>query len=580
MASLFQGAFNRSGNSSSKAADSRADDSVTDSGPEEVKDGNLTYIHEKGGNDSLPSYQEATGAPVEQHSPLGYGVGPVTIIFLNVSMMIGTGVFSTPSSILKGTGSVGLSMIFWAFGFFMSLSSLAVYLEFAAYFPNRSGAETVYLEQAYPRPRFLFPVAFAFQTVVLSFSSSNSLVLAQYLFKVHGHTPTAWQLKGVALAGYSIAFLLVAFHTKTSYYLSNAIGTVKVITLIFIAITGLVVLGGHTRVQDPHINFIKPFEGTATAYGVTNALYKIIFSYSGYANAFNVVNEIKSPIKQLRRNSFISLLIVAILYIFANVAYFAAVPKAQLQASSQVAASLFFQAVFGDSNAVRGLNVLIALSSFGNIVAVMLGQSRVVRECGRQGVLPFPRFWSSTRPFGTPLAPYAIAYSLTVIMILAPPAGDAFNFVVDTKTYPASIFALLMGAGLYLVRWRRARAKLPQPSFKAWHFAIIFNILINLYAIVMPWYPPRGGIYGGDVSFFYATYLLTGIGLVIACALYYWAWVYWVPVLRGYRLRQETVFLENGAQTNNLVKVPIDQLAIWDAEHDKSGRKLEEAITP
>lgn len=157
-------------------------------------------------------------------------------------------------------------------------------------------------------------------------------------------------------------------------------------------------------------------------------MYKIIFSYSGYANAFNVVNEIQSPVKQLRRNAFIALLIVAILYIFANVAYFAAVPKAQLKASSQVAASLFFQAVFGESNAVRGLNVLIALSSFGNLVAVMLGQSRVVRECGRQGVLPFPRFWSSTRPFGTPLGPYTIAYSLTVIMILAPPAGDAFNF--------------------------------------------------------------------------------------------------------------------------------------------------------
>lgn len=43
-----------------------------------------------------------------------------------------------------------------------------------AYFPSRSGAEVVYLEQAYPKPKYLFPVAFAFLTVVLSFSSSNS----------------------------------------------------------------------------------------------------------------------------------------------------------------------------------------------------------------------------------------------------------------------------------------------------------------------------------------------------------------------------------------------------------------------
>lgn len=50
---------------------------------------------EEGGNDSQPSYQEASGAPVQSRPQLGYSVGPVTIIFLNVSKMIGTGVYST-----------------------------------------------------------------------------------------------------------------------------------------------------------------------------------------------------------------------------------------------------------------------------------------------------------------------------------------------------------------------------------------------------------------------------------------------------------------------------------------------------
>jgi hypothetical protein len=61
----------------------------------EVSDGSLHYVVEKGGNDSQPSYQEATGAPVETNSPLGYNVGAVTIVFLNISKMIGTGVYST-----------------------------------------------------------------------------------------------------------------------------------------------------------------------------------------------------------------------------------------------------------------------------------------------------------------------------------------------------------------------------------------------------------------------------------------------------------------------------------------------------
>ena len=68
---------------------------------------------------------------------------------------------------------------------------------------------------------------------------------------------------------------------------------VKLLTLVFIGITGLVVLGGHTKVSDPQQNFRHSFQGVASAYGATNALYKITFSYAGYENAFNVVNEVK-----------------------------------------------------------------------------------------------------------------------------------------------------------------------------------------------------------------------------------------------------------------------------------------------
>jgi len=39
--------------------------------------------------------QDGNGAPVEQISPLGYHVGWAGILFLNVSQMVGTGVFST-----------------------------------------------------------------------------------------------------------------------------------------------------------------------------------------------------------------------------------------------------------------------------------------------------------------------------------------------------------------------------------------------------------------------------------------------------------------------------------------------------
>jgi hypothetical protein len=55
-------------------------------------------VAEQGENGGKPTYQEASGAPVEAHSPLPAQIQWYTIIFLNLGQMIGTGVFSTRAS--------------------------------------------------------------------------------------------------------------------------------------------------------------------------------------------------------------------------------------------------------------------------------------------------------------------------------------------------------------------------------------------------------------------------------------------------------------------------------------------------
>ncbi|KAJ0363919.1 hypothetical protein COL26b_012736 [Colletotrichum chrysophilum] len=191
-----------------------ASGTVTEGQVEQISNGSVQYIGEKGGNDAPPTYQDASGAPVENNSPLGYSVGPVTITLLNITMMIGAGIYSTP----------------------------------------------------------------------------------------------------------------LVFNTKYAYWFSNGVGIVKICTLLFVIITGFVVLGGHTKVQDPTANFKDAWSGSssATAYGMTTALYRIIFSYGGYNNAFNVANEVKNPVRSLKIYATAALTTVYVLYMFANVAFFAA----------------------------------------------------------------------------------------------------------------------------------------------------------------------------------------------------------------------------------------------------------------
>jgi amino acid transporter len=86
-----------------------------------------------------------------------------------VGRIIGTGIFSTPSSIVAGVGSVGASLMLWVLGFFLAAAGLCVWLEFACMIP-RSGGEKVYLEAVYRQPKLLITIVFAVQAIALGFT--------------------------------------------------------------------------------------------------------------------------------------------------------------------------------------------------------------------------------------------------------------------------------------------------------------------------------------------------------------------------------------------------------------------------
>lgn len=56
-------------------------------------------------------------------------IGLVSAIFLIFNRIIGTGIFATPSSILKSSGSVGLALFMWFIGAVIASAGLAVYIE-------------------------------------------------------------------------------------------------------------------------------------------------------------------------------------------------------------------------------------------------------------------------------------------------------------------------------------------------------------------------------------------------------------------------------------------------------------------
>lgn len=136
--------------------------------------------------------------------------------------------------------------------------------------------------------------------------------------------------------------------------------------------------------------------------------------------------------------------------------------------------------------------------------------------------------------------------------IVAPPAKDVFPFLVDLQSYPSQLFSLAMTVGLYSVR-RQHRGE--TPIYKAWDAAIIFYAIVSVFLLVTPWLVPAGGIYGGDVSFLWCTYIIVGIGLIFICGAYYVVWMKVLPRVFNYRYEVDVSVLSLSS-----VYVPTDDI--------------------
>lgn len=521
--------------------------------------------------------QNSNGAPVESVNPLGYNLDYVTTFYMVIQGVIGTGIFATPATIVKSMGSIGSTYVLWTSGFIIVLFEVFVYIEYVTYFKKRNGGDVAYLEQAYPKPDFMIPTTYAAVSICLLFLNSSAIAFGTYVLSAAGVEASAWGQRGVGMAVLSFACILAAINTKWSLRLSNFLGFVKVVFLFFIVITGFVVLGGNTRIQNPHEIFKNAWQGTTSdGNAISNAILKVSFSFGGTQYVFSLVGETNPRQTKNVFRFFVPgvLFFIYILYICIITSYYSAFESAEeIGTSSTLVASAFFARVFGTKSATKALDIMVALSAFGHLLAAVVGHSRALRECGRQGVLPYSKLWTSTKPWGTPLLPIFITWLVNLIVSIAPPPGDAYNFIVDMGSYSSYIFKLLLVVGLLLVRKQRKEAGLGYQGWKVPMPILIIIILYEIFVVAMAFVPPAdGSLIGSDVSFFYCTYALTTIGIIGLCISYYYIWAKILPRFYNYEHRIASFTLQNGEQGHTVVKVAAKDVAQWDLEHTSDGK--------
>lgn len=203
-------------------------------------------------------------------------------------------------------------------------------------------------------------------------SASNAITASSYLLLAAGVDSTTWKLRGVAIAAATFAVGIHSVAPRLGRALQDLLSAVKLFTLLFIVCTGFAALAGHVKADQPHNFDVKTsFKGTSdNGYNIGTALLSAIFSFQGYDNVNAVLSEVKNPQKTLRIALPAAMGVITVLYLLANVAYFAAVSKEDFLNSDITIAATLFRNVFGESAGTRALPALVAISAVGHLLGI------------------------------------------------------------------------------------------------------------------------------------------------------------------------------------------------------------------
>ncbi|KAG6010717.1 hypothetical protein E4U43_008541 [Claviceps pusilla] len=501
--------------------------------------------------DDSSSGVDAENARLQQARENKRQIGIPSASLLIFNRIIGTGIFATPATVLAQCGSPGLSILIWLAGMFIAAAGTAVYMELGTGLP-RNGGEKNYLEFVYRRPRFLVTCMYTGYVMLLGWAAGNSVIFGEYLLHAAQVEVTRWNQRGLALACITTAFLLHGTALKWGIRLQNFLGVLKIAVIVVIIVSPLANL---SRVRDID-GWSRPFAGTTgSAYGVVTALYNVIWSYVGYSNANYALSETKNPARTLKFAAPLALATISVLYMLANVAYFAGVSRDEMLSSKRLVAASLFRNMFGPS-AERALSVFVALSAFGNVLSVIFSQGRLVQELGREGILPFSRFFASNRPFNAPLAGLFEHWLVTAVTVLAPPAGDAYNFVLNLISYPLAIINVFVAGALIHLYRRRAEYSW-NPPLRATLPVAVFFCLSNIYLVIAPFVPPESGQSVYETLPYYI-HCVVGFAVLGAGALYWLVWAVVLPKLGKYELVRETVVDDiDGWERSHFYKRPL-----------------------
>ncbi|XP_062863740.1 b(0,+)-type amino acid transporter 1 [Trichomycterus rosablanca] len=399
-------------------------------------------------------------------------VGLVGGLSLIAGVMIGSGIFMSPQTVLMNIGSPGASLLIWACSGVLSMLASLSYSELGTLI-QESGGEYIYILRTSGK---LMAFVFVFSSVVVVRPASMTGVALSFAQNAvapfyEDCMPPDIVVKCVAAVGILLLALINCLSVRFAMAVNIFLLAAKSIALLVISIGGVVML-----IQGNTANFQNAFEGTNYSISVIGlAFYQCLWSYDGWNNLNSVTEELKRPEVNLPRAILIAIPVVTILYLLVNVSYLAVMTPREMILSNAVAVT-WGNKVLGSWGWVMSLAA--ALSSFGSLNGSFFSGGRVCFVAAREGHMPSILAMAHVRRL-TP-APALIFTTIISLIVLIP--GD-FQGIINFFSFTSWLFYGITISGLLYLKIKFP--DLPRP-YKVPIFIPILVLLASVFLVLAP----------------------------------------------------------------------------------------------
>jgi len=363
-------------------------------------------------------------------------------IAVMVGVVIGSGIFATPTTIAENLGDPWLILGLWFLAGLIALCGALTFAELAAMMP-RSGGVYVFLREGFGRcPAFVFGWTYMLITKPAA-AGGIAIVFANHFNTLTGLN---WNAPLLTCAALFVLTLINVLGVRGSARFAIVVTGLKYTAIAAVIVLGVVAALRQVAAGDTAGHFQAVAAPKTLFLAIVPVMAAIMWTYDGWADVGAIAGEVKNPEKTLPRVYIIGTFAVIGLYMLANAVYLWHIPLPEMAATKTVA-PLLLEKLAGPIGAAA-VTVIIIVSTLGSSHASVMTGARVTFAQARDGLLF--RFLAKIHPrYETPAVALwvQLALSCTAVMVL-----QDFSKLADSFVFTMWIFYGMGALSLFILR--------------------------------------------------------------------------------------------------------------------------------